>query len=230
MSFIRYAIYWAPPLESDLETFGRRWLLQTSEEETLQSLGEKFALEPGLIRRATESPRRYGLHATIKAPFRLAPETNEAALSEALAAFCARRRNIRTGPLRLHRFTHYLALVPESCRAELEWLADECVTHFDRFRAPLDEGDHARRAGHLSPLEQTNFEQFGYPHIFSLFFFHITVAGPLSQGELERVEAAVIPLVAPFCEQDFIVDGLGLYGDPGGGAPFECVARYALLR
>lgn len=230
MSFNRYALYWTPPPDSELETFGRGWLGAATDDYSLPFLQKNSVLEPALIERATASPRRYGLHATMKAPFHLADRADEAALSAALATFCARRSQIRTGPLRLHRFTRYLALVPENDRADLEWLADECVTYFDSFRVPLDEADRARRAGSLSPVEQSFFEQFGYPHIFSSFFFHITLAGPLSEDELTQVETALQPIVAPLCEESFVLDALSLCGDPGGGAPFECVSRYPLLK
>jgi hypothetical protein len=228
MSFERYAIYWVPRPDSALAEFGRLWLGGDAETGAPSAQRDAFGLNADLVERATHSPRRYGLHATIKAPFRLAGMENEAALSEALAVFCARRRRARSGPLRLHRFTRFLALVPDSERADIEWLADECVTHFDRFRAPLSEADRARRAGSLSPPEQQQFEQFGYPYIFSRFFFHVTLAGPLEEAELGRVEAALAPAVAPFTQDAFRMEDLCLSGDPGGGGLFRILGRYAL--
>jgi len=226
MPFERYAIYWTPPADSTLAAFGASWFghdpSHQAEKVTVPSLSAD------LVDRATRSPRRYGLHATIKAPFRLAPSAGEAGLRDALTAFCAIRRQVRSGPLRLHRFPRYLALVPERERAELEWLAAECVTHFDPFRAPLSEADRARRAGALSPNDMRHLEQFGFPHIFDRFFFHITLAGPLEPKELERVEAALAPIVQPLTGQDFVLDGLSLVGDPGGDARFQLIRRFSL--
>jgi hypothetical protein len=230
MAFERYAIYWAPEPGSALAEFGRRWF--GSDPDTGPPPDERalFGLDAGLAGRAVESPRRYGLHATVKAPFRPAMGIDEAALARALDEFCARRRRVRSAPLRLHRFTRYLALVPEGRRAGIEWLADECVTHFDRFRAPLSEADLARRSGSLSPLERAHFEEFGYPHIFSLFFFHITLAGPLAEEELAKVEAALAPAVAPFTAHDFELEGFAIFGDPGGGESFRALHRSRLMR
>ncbi len=153
---------------------------------------------------------------------------SEADLAAALAAFCAGRRRVLTGPLRLHAFSRYLALVPASDRADLEWLASECVTHLDGFRAPLTEADRERRPGAMSPLQRQQMEEFGYPYIFSSFFFHITLAGPLDPEALGRVEAALSPALAPFMQDPFVVDELCLFGDPGGGGAFRIIGRFPL--
>jgi hypothetical protein len=226
MSFERYAIYWAPDAGSPLAAFAQAWLRGDSETSEILPAGESFGLPGELVGRAVRSPRRYGLHATIKAPFRLAPGVREVDLREALAAFCAMRRPVRSGPLRLHGFSRYLALVPSSRRADIEWLEAECVTHFDRFRAPLSDADRARRTGGMSALEAAQFEQFGYPSVLARFFFHITLAGPLPDNELAQVEAALAPAVAPFTREPFLMSGLCLFGDPGGEGLFRIVGRY----
>jgi hypothetical protein len=226
MSFERYAIYWAPDAGSPLAAFARQWLRGDSDIGARLPQGESFGLPEELAERAVRSPCRYGLHATIKAPFRLAPSVREADLGEALAAFCAMRRPVRSGPLRLHRFSRYLALVPSSQRADIEWLEAECVTHFDRFRAPLSDADRARRVGSMSALEAAQFEQFGYPSVLTRFFFHITLAGPLPDDELAQVEAALAPAVSPFTREPFLMSGLCLFGDPGGEGLFRIVGRY----
>jgi hypothetical protein len=226
MSFARYAIYWAPPAGSALAEFGKRWLGGDPETGAGVSRRELFGIDGALMERATRSPRRYGLHATIKAPFRLAPDRSEAELGEALASFCSMRRQVWAGPLRLHRFGRYLALVPSSPRAGVEWLEAECVTFFDRFRAPLSEADRARRAGNpMSPLEAAHFEQFGYPHVLSLFFFHVTLAGPLDAPELAEVEAALAPHLAAYTADEFVMRELCLFGDPGADGLFRIARR-----
>ncbi|HEY7647326.1 MAG TPA: DUF1045 domain-containing protein [Hyphomicrobiales bacterium] len=230
MQYERYAIYWAPAAESGLSALACSWF-GGDLENGKASLDRNFlGLGPDLAESAVTSPRRYGLHATMKAPFRLAPNSNAATLGDSLAAFCARRRRIRTGPLRLTRFSRFLALVPQPPRAELDWLADECTTWFDRFRAPLSDADRDRRSGSLTSLETAQLEEFGYPYIFSSFMFHITLAGPLGDADLDRVEAALATAVAPFTEADFAIDELCLFGDPGDGAMFRLLGRYPLAR
>jgi Protein of unknown function (DUF1045) len=230
MQYQRYAIYWAPKPQSGLAGLGRGWLGGDAETGAAAYERAFLGLPPDLVEAAAASPRRYGLHATMKAPFRPASGIDAVAIGESLAAFCAARRRIRTGPLRLTRFSRFLALVPQPPRAELEWLADQCTTHFDRFRAPLGDADRARRSGHLSPAESARFEQFGYPYIFDAFMFHVTLAGPLGDAELTRVEAALAPAVAAFGETGFEVEDLCLFGDPGDGGLFRNLGRYPLHR
>lgn len=226
----RYAIYWAPKTDSALAAFGRAWL--GADQETGEAVPERdyLGLDAQLVERATKAPRVYGLHATMKAPFRLAPGVEESALNDALAEFCARRRRFTTGPLRLARFGRWLALVPTAPHADLDWLADECVVRFDRFRSPLSQEDRARRGTIHDPLHALYMEQFGYPGIFSAFGFHITLAGPLAGPELDVLEAALRPATARFTETPFAVEDLCWFGDPGAGSLFRIRGRAALMR
>src|SRR5262249_11713231 len=149
---------------------------------------ETFGLAPSLAARAVKSPARYRLHATLKAPLRLREGMNAEDLQKALDSFCAARRGPSGGTLALAIFQNYLGLVLPARTADIDWLAAECVTHFDRFRAPLDGTDRDRRAEALfSPLEQAYFESFGYPYVLSAFRFHISLAGPLTPTELNEV-------------------------------------------
>lgn len=228
MAFERYAIYWAPRPGTPLAEVARAWLGGDVETGEAVEPSLALALDPDLRERAVRSPRRYALHATMKAPFRLREDVHEADVAEALAAYCSRRRRISTGHLRLHRFSRYLALVPSSDAAELHWLADECVTHFDRFRAPLNDADRARRSEEMTPRSRMLLEEFGYPLIFERFMFHITLAGPLEAAELDIVEAALQGAIAPLTEEPFAVEDLCLFGDPGRGAAFKLIARSPL--
>jgi transposase InsO family protein len=230
MTYERYAIYWSPRPGTPLAGFARNWLGGDPETGVAWGTRELYGLDTDLVERATVSPRRYGCHATIKAPFRLREGANAADLSAALADLCARRRPARGGRLHLHRLSHYLALTLADARAEIEWLADECVTHFDRFRAPLSEADRARRPRHLAPLAREHLEQFGYSDIFSRFLFHITLAGPLEAAELARVEAAIAPAVEPYTREPFAIEDLCVCGGPGQGGLFKVLSRHALMR
>lgn len=230
MTFERYAVYWAPRAESSLAAFARGWLGGDVETGSPVEPRRCYGLDAELAARATASPRRYGVHATLKAPFRLADDTSGKALAAELASFAARRRVPRAGSLKLHRFPQFLALVPTCSTAELEWLAAECVTHFDRFRAPLSDCDRARRVPNMSGKQAVHFEQFGYPHIFEHFMFHITLAGPLDEAALDEVEAALTPAVAQLTEDAFIADDLCLAGDPGHGEMFRILYRAPFQR
>lgn len=218
----RYAIYWTPELDSALARFGAVWFGENGAQET-------FGLSPDLTRRAVQSPARYTLHATLKAPFRLRGGRLPADLVAALEAFCARRRAVRAGPLQLARFRRYLALVPQPPLAELDWLAAEIATAFDGFRAPLDDAERARRGGGLTHAQAALFETFGYPHVLSAFEFHLTLAGPLDAPDLDAVARALTPALGDITAAPLTVESLTLLADPGCGARFEALSRHRLL-
>ena len=94
----------------------------------------------------------------------------------------------------------------------------------------LNGEDRERRTGNLSPRELEHFEQFGYPHIFDLFTFHISLAGPLEPRELDNVSAALRPRLGAIASDDFVFGELCLCGDPGGDKEFEVISRVPLMR
>jgi hypothetical protein len=226
-SFQRYAIYWVPRPDSALAAFARRWFGSDVETGTRLTKCETFGLSGELAERATASPGRYGIHATIKAPFRLHKDAHQDDFFRMLGVFCAKRRAPRAGKLKIHRFSRYLTLVPANDTAELDWLAAECVTHFDTLRAPLNDADRLRRAVPMDPVAAANFEQFGYPDIFDRFMFHITLAGPLEPADLEVVEAALAPSLAAFTETPFVAADLCVCGDPGDRGLFRVLYRHS---
>jgi hypothetical protein len=226
----RYALYWAPRPESVLAELGRKWLGSDPDRGVPPETRDTLGLDPELVERVTVAPRRYGLHATMKAPFRLAPDVSEAELNMALEAFCARRRRVTTGRLRLARFERWLALIPTRPLADLEWMAAECVVAFDHFRAPLSNEDRDRRGPVNDPLLRKYFEEFGYPHVLAAFEFHITLAGPAEPHELDTIEAALRPVVTPFTDAPFVVEDLCWFGEPDRGGLFKVCSRFALVR
>ncbi len=216
--FQRYSIYWTPEPGSDLAAFGERWF---------GGAAESFGLVPELALRAVESPARYGLHATLKAPFRLREGMGAKDLQRALDAFCATRRGPSGDALVPAMFQGYLGLVLNRRTADIDWLAAECVTHFDRFRAPLDEAGRDKRAhATLSRHEQSFLETFGYPYVLSAFLFHVSLAGPLAVPDLKEVAAALEPHLAPFMAAPVRIGSLSLLGEPEGGGVFELVSRH----
>ncbi|MEO1460174.1 MAG: DUF1045 domain-containing protein, partial [Pseudomonadota bacterium] len=79
--YARYAVYWAPRPESGLARAGAAWL---GWDPATGASDPERAADPRV-----EAPRRYGLHATLKPPFRLAEGVTPAALDNAVAALAA---------------------------------------------------------------------------------------------------------------------------------------------
>ena len=141
----RHAIYFAPPARQRAGAASAR-----AGSAGTRSAGEAVAglAVPGLpLPRAalTAAPRRYGFHATLKPPFRLA------AGAERRRARRGGSRRWRPGSRRSRcgcgwrRSGGFLALVPEAAPPALAALAEACVTGLDAFRAPPAAAELARR-------------------------------------------------------------------------------------
>ncbi|SMF80501.1 Protein of unknown function [Tistlia consotensis] len=208
---MRFALYYTPPAGSPLGALGERW----------------FA-EPA-VAELTAQARVYGFHATLKAPFRLAGGETEASLTAALRAFCAGRRPVVAGRLRLADLDGFLALVPERQNAATGQLAADCVTGFDGFRAPPGAGELAkRRAAGLSDRQESHLARWGYPYVLEEFRFHMTLTRRLAAAEAAAARARLEPLLAPVLSEPLLLDAVSLSRQPAAGATFEVRARLAL--
>ncbi len=110
---------------------------------------------PGRTERLTAAPRRYGWHATLKAPFALAPGVDWLTLHHAVQTLADSLQPFSMPPLQVERIDDFLALVPlaaHPANAKIQAAAAACVTQPQPLAAPLSEGDPARRrAAGLTP-------------------------------------------------------------------------------
>ena len=109
--FTRYALYYAPP-PGPLADFGAAWLGWDPRG------GRKVARTslPGLpmpVARITKAPHRYGLHGTLKPPFRLAPGFDVSELHNAVEALASSLEPVLLDGLRPGRIDGFLALLPD---------------------------------------------------------------------------------------------------------------------
>jgi hypothetical protein len=131
----------------------------------------------------TREPRRYGFHATLRAPFRLRRGVDEKLLVHELDAFAAACRAPPPTPLKLGTPGDFIALVPEAPSPAIDQLAADCVRAFDQFRAPLSAAERKRRlAAGLTKRQVKYLERYGYPYVMDEFRFHMTLTGPLSNA------------------------------------------------
>jgi 2'-5' RNA ligase len=176
----------------------------------------------------TETPRKYGLHATIKPPFVLAEGATADGLQSAFETSCTQLAPVTLDGLSLTPLGRFLALTPEGGTAALNAMAAEVVRGLDTFRAPPSEADLARRRqANLTPAQEANLTKWGYPYVMEAFRFHITLTGKLPKGDLPQVTAALAPYITPHLPQPFILDSLTLVGQAEDGM-FHEVHRAAL--
>jgi putative phosphonate metabolism protein len=218
---MRYAIYYTPPEDDPLTRLAQTWLGRnafTGETLAPRLVGTLPAAE---IAYQTAAARRYGFHATLKAPFQLAEGEDERELTAALAAFCGQMKPFCGPRLVLRRLDGFLALVPEEPSARLDELARDVVVAFERFRAPLTETELARRnPDALSPRQLKNLHQWGYPYVFEEFRFHMTLTGRVADADAPRIMRAIEEHFGPVLEEPLEVGSLALFVEPEPGAPF----------
>jgi putative phosphonate metabolism protein len=188
----RYAVYFVPAAQSALYRFGSALLgydCYTGKEIAFAGV---LPLPAPAWRELTQEPRRYGFHATLKAPFRLADDADETELVEAFHAFCRSNAVAAAFTPVVAVIEGFIAIVPSANEPAVDRLAAACVTAFDRFRAPLNAHDRERRpAASLSERQAQNLERWGYPHVFEDFRLHLTLTGRLPA---ER-QADVLPFL-----------------------------------
>ncbi|MEY2992343.1 MAG: hypothetical protein RI946_1737, partial [Pseudomonadota bacterium] len=143
MRFKRYAIYHLPI--GDFHELGSAWLGWNNRLGThcVPTLGQDWIVE---------RPKKYGFHATIKAPFRIADGCSARDLIDAFDTFCQSTSPITTGACNLRRIGRFLAITPTDPLSDLNDLAARSVKYFDAFRAPLEQDDiDRRRKSRLTP-------------------------------------------------------------------------------
>ncbi|MCX7305809.1 MAG: DUF1045 domain-containing protein [Hyphomicrobiales bacterium] len=228
---MRYAIYYTPGQNDPLTRLAASWLGRDPFTGAQPPLPPVKQLSPAEIAYHTASARRYGFHATLKAPFNLAANATEAELDHAIASFAAGAEPILLSKFVPARLDGFLALVPGGPAPDLDRFAGEVVSVFDRFRAPLSDAEVKRRNPEaLSPGEFRNLLQWGYPYVFESFRFHMTLTGRVTDDDLPRVRAAVDEAFAGVVGRPATIDGLALFIEPEPGAPFVVKSWYGLGR
>jgi putative phosphonate metabolism protein len=177
----------------------------------------------------TEDPRKYGFHATMKAPISLANGKTESNLISACADFAGEKRSIPVITPIVGSISGFLAVVPAERSNALEQLAADCVRIFDCFRAPLTADDRARRnPSGLTPRQVEYLERWGYPYVMEEFRFHMTLTGRLDETRRERVLAMLRARFARLGLQRLDIDRLALFRQNDANARFQIIGDWEL--
>ncbi len=180
----RYALYYAPEAQSGLWSFGSSVVGYDAISGTDIGVPDFAGPLASNWRELTSEPRKYGFHATLKAPFYLAQSVDEDALQAALNKFASATKSAAIHGLSVASIGPFIALRPVGDSAALSVLAGEVVRYFEPFRAPLTSADREKRL--KSPLteRQTDYlDRFGYPYVHEEFRFHMTLSGPLHSDD-----------------------------------------------
>ena len=227
----RYAIYYVPDAESALYRFGTALL-------GYDALNAHNVAQPDALveaiprwREFTDDPRKYGFHATLKAPFRLSSRASETDLVAAFEEFSGKQRAIAVIRPLARLLRNFVAIVNDAPNGDLAKLADDCVTAFEVFRAPLTPQDRERRL--KSPLNSNQIEmldRWGYPYVFEEFFFHMRLTGRIESALGEQTLEVIAAQFSKLGQQSLAIDRLALLRQDHPSAKFAAIRHLALRR
>lgn len=184
------------------------------------------SIDEGWISEITAGAARYGFHGTLKPPFRLSEGRNVDSLLRAAEAFAVDREAFRLPPLEVREIGSFLALVPGAACRPLTDLANDCVRHFDPFRAPSTADELARhRAAGLTARQKRMLAKWGYPYVFGELRFHLTLTGLLPDSDRHKARKTLERLWWPHAGHSFKVDSICVFEQPGAGADFRLLRR-----
>ncbi|MDH4376511.1 MAG: DUF1045 domain-containing protein [Ramlibacter sp.] len=217
------AIYFAPDPNSPWGQAGSQWLGRCAATKRHPPLPRIEELAPDVQTALTADPRRYGWHATLKAPFALAPGQDIQAVLAAMQRLAGEFSAFDLPPLGVDRRGHFLALRPMGDCAPLQAVAAACVTRLQPLALPLGESELARRRrAPLTPEQDALLCQWGYPWVLNHFHFHFSLS-----NTLEGVDPSLRVALADAASEHFAslgpcrFDRLALFVEPEKGADFQ---------
>ncbi|MFO1024089.1 MAG: DUF1045 domain-containing protein [Acetobacteraceae bacterium] len=220
----RVAIYYAPLPDDPLTPLATQWLGR----DPVSGAPARQPDIPG-IAEATAEPRRYGFHATLKPPMRLAEGRSWQDLMRAVRGLAACIAPFDLPSLSVQDLHGFLALRETSPCPPLQALCDACVAELDAFRAPPTEAELARRRqSRLSPAHEALLQRWGYPYVFGEWFFHMTLTRRLSPEEKALFLPAAEAWFAPVRALPRRVTDICLFTQVNPDAPFQIAERVRL--
>ena len=222
--FERYAIFYTPPA-GPLADFTAAWLGWDSEKARAVSHPSIACLD---VSKVPATPRRYGFHGTLKAPFHLASGCTRDELMAAVEELSTRQAPVVLDRLQPSQTSGFIALRPHKQTAVLRRFAAQIVQELDPFRAPLTgfDIDRRRQAG-LTARQDRQMLDWGYPFIFDDFNFHLTLSGTLDPTQGKIVMDLLQPSLEPILPKPFSIEALTLVGQ-GNEGMFHQIHRYTL--
>lgn len=219
----RYAVYWVPGAKHPLWLAGCTWL-------GVDPLDQSRSRS---ARQHIVAPRRYGFHATLKAPTRLVEGVSADEFIEAVRSIATSTPPFEMPRLAVGKLANFVALRPVAASSALQALAARCVVELDRFRAPFTEQEWAYRTKGLDAEQQASTLRLGYHHVLEDWRFHMTLSDPFGSHacDVDAEKQLATEARAHFTSALDVALGsgdLGVFVSPRGDAPFVLEHRIVL--
>ena len=229
-SAYRYAVYFMPALHTEWWTAGCHWLGRCA-------VTGRTLPQPGIpgfssaqFQQLTQEPRRYGWHATLKAPFQLDRGHGLQNLRTAMLNLANELPAFEMPALQVSTDGGFLALRPAQRDPRLHAAADACVTRLHHLVKPLGLDELTRRRqAQLSPTQDRLLMQWAYPWVLEEFKFHLSLTGPLHALTADEREALWQAAQSHFETLPLArFEHLTLFAEPHKGADFQWVESMEL--
>ena len=220
----RVGVYYAPAADDPLAVAGATWLGRDADRNVAVA-------QPAVANNAalTAEPRRYGFHATLKPPMRLAEGRSWFQFLAAARAVAASVVPFDLPALHVADLHGFLALRETAFCAPLQALCDRCVAELDDFRQPPDDAElQRRRRAALSAEQDAMLRRWGYPYVFETWFFHRTLTRRLDDAEKAQIKPLAEAFFAEAIATPRRVSEICVFTQAGPDADFVIAERLPL--
>ena len=198
--YSRYAIYYAPPKESNLEEFGRYWFgwdpinaKSINNKQRINYLNGFGIKNLKNIDKNVLIARKYGFHGTLIPPFKLNKNYSTNTLFKKTEKIAKKFKKFKFYKFKLKKINNFYAFVQNKKNNNINKLSNRLVRELFKFRSPLTKKEIDRRnPSKLSKFQLNILYKWGYPYLMSEFKFHMTLASEVTgnklYSELKKIE------------------------------------------
>ena len=198
--YSRYAIYYAPPKESNLEEFGRYWFgwdpinaKSINNKQRINYLNGFGIKNLKNIDKNVLIARKYGFHGTLIPPFKLNKNYSTKTLFKKTEKIAKKFKKFKFYKFKLKKINNFYAFVQNKKNNNINKLSNRLVRELFKFRSPLTKKEIDRRnPSKLSKFQLNILYKWGYPYLMSEFKFHMTLASEVTgnklYSELKKIE------------------------------------------
>lgn len=221
----RHAVYFCPAPDTNWGIAGAQWLgrcaVTGKKDQQLQLSG----IDPELFSSLTSHPKRYGWHATLKAPFKLVPEHNVGDLLLKMHQLAKSLKPFDLPRLGVSTTGGFLSLRPTEISLQLNDAAAMCVRDLQSFALPLTADELIRRRkAELTPEQDKLLVEWGYPWVLDQFNFHFSLTGSLQSIDVPKQKKLMQAAEQHFGNLSVCrFDRIALVMEPEAGKDFEVI-------
>ena len=227
----RYAVYFAPNVEQQWWAQASQWLGRCAVSQQMNAQPLVPGVSAKRFAELTEHPRRYGFHATMRAPFVLTGQHQANELIDRVNMLCQQVKPFVLPRLQVTLLDQFLALVPERNVPLVTQLEEQCVTALNDYAEPLGPEELSRRrSAGLSLQADALLLRWGYPYVLERFRFHCSLTGSLAKASQQEVSALTLAAHQHFDQlPPCVFDALAIFVEPIRGADFVLLQQCPLM-